>query len=99
MIAVCCALAAAAIARGSTDCGTMSGRIAWMVGSSNARAMPIRNMITKIRSRVSQPLSDPSASAIAASTLATWVTAITTRRSQRSATCPTKTESETSGTN
>jgi len=48
-----------------------------MVGISNARAMPSRNMITKISSRVSPPPSERAPAQIAASVLAAWVTAIT----------------------
>ena len=40
MIAVCCAVADAAIARGSSAIGTMPGSSACMVGISNARAVP-----------------------------------------------------------
>ena len=80
MIAVCCALADAAIARGSTVCGTMSGRIAWMVGISKARATPTTNRNVNIASRVSQPPTDPKR-AHRGRGLPTWVMAMTLRRS------------------
>ena len=71
MTAVCCALTEAAIARGNSVTGTMPGSSAWMLGISNARAVPDTNRMASMASRVSAPRAVPIASASAASALPT----------------------------
>ena len=71
MTAVCCAVAEAAMARGRSVIGTIPGTSAWMVGISKARAVPDTNRMASITSRLSEPRAVPTASASAASALAT----------------------------
>ena len=81
MIAVCCAVAAAAIARGSSVTGTMLGISACMHGISKARAVEATSRKANIHSRVSQPIAVPSASRPTIATLTTWQLRMMARRS------------------
>ena len=81
MIAVCCAVADAAIARGRIMTGTMLGSSAWVTGISNARAVVDTSRIANIHSRVSQPIALPIPSRLSISTLTIWQFRRITRRS------------------
>ena len=81
MIAVCCAVAAAAIARGSSGTGTMLGISACMTGISKARAVLETSRNVNIHSRVSQPIAVPIASRTSMNTFTTWHRRMMTRRS------------------
>jgi hypothetical protein len=99
MTAVCCALAEAAIARGKSFAGTIPGSSAWMVGISKARAVPEASKIASMASRVSALRAVPTASASAAAALHSCEIAMTSRRSNTSATWPMTIENPTNGRN
>ncbi len=82
MIAVCCAVADAAMARGKSGRGTMPGTIAWRVGASKARAVPVIKIRVRIEPRSSQPCKVPSANKAAQIALITWQVPAMARRSK-----------------
>ncbi len=81
MVAACMAEADAATARGNSAVGTMFGSSAWVVGISNARAVPSRKAITKIISRVTLSVLAPTTSATAIRPWPTWQSEAMRRRS------------------
>ena len=70
MMAVCVAVAEAAIARGNNCGGTRPGSSVCMIGVSKARATPVTNKIARNPSRLSQPPMVPIANATAAKVFA-----------------------------
>ena len=88
-----------AMARATRARGTTSGTMAVIVGFSNARAAPMTATRARMLVLLCQPPRVPRASAAVAAALTIWQTTAMSRRSQRSATCPTTRVRTMIGTN